>query len=83
MIVYNTFGYAVIHQLLGVDMKTKKQSGFTLIELLIVISIIGILAGMGIATYPVVMDKVYRLQCSSNLKSILDCFRSSHELRLT
>ncbi|NLF41008.1 type II secretion system protein [bacterium] len=55
-------------------MKTNRRSGFTLIELLIVISIIGILAGMGIATYPVVMAKVYQMQCSQNLRSMYSIF---------
>ena len=55
-------------------MKRSAKKGFTLIELLIVISIIGILAGMGVASYGPVMDQVRRFQCQGNLRDMHKSF---------
>ena len=57
----------------------RSPHGFTLIELLIVISIIGILAGMGITVYPMVMKTAQRATTKTtiqNLETALTMYKS-------
>jgi len=49
---------------------TNRRRGFTLIELLIVISIIGILATLGITTFPIIKKEVNKMKSKSNLSEM-------------
>ena len=50
---------------------TKRTQGFTLIELLVVISIIAILAGLGLKAFPAAIKKARLAESLSNAKQIL------------
>ncbi|PJA38651.1 hypothetical protein CO180_03020, partial [candidate division WWE3 bacterium CG_4_9_14_3_um_filter_41_6] len=50
----------------------KSRSGFTLIELLVVIVIIGILAGVGIASYNGSLDKSRMAKVIADMKEIAE-----------
>ena len=50
---------------------TKRTQGFTLIELLVVISIIAILAGLGLRAFPAAIKKARLTESTSNAKQIL------------
>lgn len=49
---------------------TKKQNGFTLLEMLVVIGIIGILVGIGAASYSTVQKKARDAKRKDDLKVI-------------
>ena len=49
---------------------TRALRGFTLLELLIVIAIIGILAGMGITVYPMVITHAKKQQARTTIKNL-------------
>jgi len=55
---------------------TKNKKGFTLVELLIVISIIGILAGLGLSSYP----KAQKQARDGKRKADLEQIRSALEI---
>ena len=48
----------------------NRPKGFTLVELLVVISIIGLLAGLGIPAMKAAQDKAKQAACASNLKQL-------------
>ena len=50
---------------------TKRTQGFTLIELLVVISIIAILAGLGLRAFPAAIKKARLAESTNNAKQIL------------
>ncbi len=50
---------------------TKRTQGFTLIELLVVISIIAILAGLGLRAFPAAIKKARLTESTNNAKQIL------------
>jgi general secretion pathway protein G len=59
----------------------RKREGFTLVELLVVIAIIGILAGMGVATYTRAQARARDAQRKSDLEAIrtaLEMYASEH-----
>jgi prepilin-type N-terminal cleavage/methylation domain-containing protein len=45
-----------------------KQKGFTLIEILVVVTIIGVLAGLVVVLIPQAQEKTQKTQCINNLK---------------
>lgn len=49
---------------------TTHKRGFTLIELLVVMSIIGILASLGIASFGPIMEQVRKMKSQDNLKQM-------------
>jgi len=49
---------------------TINKRGFTLIELLVVMSIIGILASLGIASFGPIMEQVRKMKSQDNLKQM-------------
>lgn len=48
-----------------------KQKGFTLIEILVVVTIIGVLAGLVVVLIPKSQEKAQILQCTSNQRNIV------------
>src|SRR3989338_6659870 len=58
----------------------KRQRGFTLIELLVVISIIGLLAAAGLATYTKSQKRARNAKRQADIISIADALELSYEL---
>ena len=58
----------------------KRQKGFTLIELLVVISIIGLLAAAGLATYTQSQKRARNAKRQADIISIADALELSYEL---
>ena len=58
----------------------KRQRGFTLIELLVVISIIGLLAAAGLATYTQSQKRARNAKRQADIISIADALELSYEL---
>ena len=59
----------------------KRQKGFTLIELLVVISIIGLLAAAGLATYTQSQKRARNAKRQADIISIADALELSYELK--
>ena len=57
---------------------TNKQKGFTLIELLIVVAIIGILAAVGTAVIPGLLENTKKTVCITNHKTIEKTIRTEY-----
>jgi prepilin-type N-terminal cleavage/methylation domain-containing protein len=50
----------------------RKQKGFTLIEILVVVTIIGVLAGLVVVLIPKGQKEQVKIQCISNVKDMTD-----------
>ncbi|MEM8886178.1 MAG: type II secretion system protein [Planctomycetota bacterium] len=48
----------------------RKQKGFTLIEILVVVTIIGVLAGLVVVLIPKGREKANQAQCTNNIKQL-------------
>ncbi len=48
----------------------RKQKGFTLIEILVVVTIIGVLAGLVVVLIPQGKEKADQLQCTNNVRQL-------------
>lgn len=55
--------------------KKRNVKGFTLIELLVVITIIGLLAGAGLAGYGPIMDKVREFRREQDMRTLYKIFQ--------
>ncbi len=60
-----------------------KQKGFTLIEILVVVTIIGVLAGLVVVLIPKSQEKAQIAECTNNQKNILGMLITSDDKAMT
>jgi prepilin-type N-terminal cleavage/methylation domain-containing protein len=60
---------------------TRRASGFTVLELLVVVSIIGILAGLLLPALGTARETARRIQCTSHLRELGVALHNHHSAK--